>query len=49
MKIYLVVEVYRNGDPPRIVGAFKRKRSAESAAYDPRSMAWRNVIPVMVL
>ena len=46
--IYLVVELYRNGDPPRILGAFKSKRRAEKVAYDPRELAWRNIIPLRV-
>lgn len=46
--VYLVVELYRNGQPPRIIGAFKSKRRANAAAYDPRELTWRNVIPLKV-
>ena len=49
MKIYLVVELMRNGEPPRIIGAYKSKKSAEAAAYDPRALAWRNVIPLRLM
>ena len=48
MTVYLVVELYRNGDPPRILGAFQSKRDAEKCAYDPRELHWRNIIPVRV-
>jgi hypothetical protein len=48
MKIYLVVELFRNGEPPRILGAFRKKRDAERFAYDPRELGWRNIIPVKV-
>ena len=49
MKIWLVVELMKNGEAPRIIGAFRSKKSAEAAAYDPRALAWRNVIPLRVL
>ena len=49
MRIYLVVELYKNGEPPRIVGAFKSRKRAEQVAYDPRELNWRNVIPLRVL
>ncbi len=48
MLIYLVVELYSNGEPPRIIGAFKSKKAAEKRAYDPRELHWRNVIPLRV-
>lgn len=47
--IYLVVELYKNGDPPRIIGAFKKRKRANEVAYDPRELNWRNVIPLRVL
>lgn len=46
MKIYLVIELYKNGDAPRILGAFRKKGDADRTAYDPRALAWRNVVPV---
>ena len=46
-KIWLVVELYKSGEPPRIVGAFKRKSDAERTAYE-NSPACRNVIPLKV-
>ena len=47
-RIYLVVELYQNGDPPRIIGAFKSKKKAQEMAYDPRELHWRNIIPLTV-
>lgn len=49
MKIWLVVELYKNGEPPRILGAYRSKKGAEAAAYDPRALAWRNIIPLRVV
>ena len=46
MKIYLVIELQKNGEAPRILGAFRSKARAERTAYDPRELAWRNVVPV---
>ena len=46
MKMYLVVELYKNGEPPRILGLFRSKKDADKVAYDPRSLYWRNVIPL---
>ena len=40
MKCYIVIEL---GDPPKIIGVFKTKESAEKAAYAD-SEAWRNII-----
>ena len=48
MKVYLVVELYK-GNVPHIIGLFRSKKSAEAAAYDPRALTWRNVIPLRVL
>ena len=48
MKMYLVVELDRSA-PPRIIGLFKNKRDAERAAYDPRALAWRNIIPLRAM
>jgi len=47
--VYLVVELYRNGQPPRILGAFKSKKRAKEIAYDSRELTWRNVIPLRVM
>ena len=49
MKIWLVVELYKSGEAPRIIGAYRSKKVAEQRAYDPREIAWRNVIPVRVM
>lgn len=49
MRVYLVVELMKNSDAPRIIGLFRSKKSAEAAAYDPRALAWRNVIPLRVM
>jgi len=46
--VYLVVELYKNGEPPRIISAWNTRKAAEKAAYDPRELYWRNVIPVTV-
>lgn len=48
MKVYLVVELYKNGEPPRILGAYRSKKDAEKTAYDPKAIAWRNIIPLRV-
>ena len=48
MKVYLVIELQKNGEAPRIIGAFRKKADADRAAYDPRELAWRNVVPVTV-
>ena len=40
MKCYIVIEL---SDPPKIIGVFKTKASAEKAAYAD-SKAWRNII-----
>lgn len=46
--LYLVIELKR-ADMPRIIGLFRKKKDAETAAYDPRVTAcWRNVIPLRV-
>lgn len=47
MTLYLVLELHK-ADLPRIIGLFRKKKDAESAAYDPRATAWRNVIPLRV-
>lgn len=49
MRVYLVVELMKNNEPPRIIGLFQSKKNAEAAAYDPRALAWRNVIPLRVM
>lgn len=49
MMIYLVIELYRNGEAPRIIGAFKSRKRANEIAYDPRELHWRNVVPLRVL
>jgi hypothetical protein len=49
MKIWLVVELYKNGEPPRILGCYRSKKSAEAAAYDPRALVWRNIIPLRLM
>jgi len=49
MKTYLVVELYKSGDAPRIIGLFKSKKDAERAAYDPRALAWRSVIMLRLI
>jgi hypothetical protein len=46
--MYLVVE-YKRADPPRIIGLYRRKKTAERVAYNPRVMGcWRNVIKLKV-
>lgn len=40
MKCYIVIEL---GDPPKIIGVFKTKASAEKAACAD-DKAWRNII-----
>jgi hypothetical protein len=40
MKCYIVIEL---GDPPKIIGVFKTKESAEKAACAD-DKAWRNII-----
>ena len=49
MRVWLVVELMKNNEAPRIVGLFRSKKDAETAAYDPRALAWRNVIPLRVM
>ena len=46
-KLYLVIELYK-GDMPRIIGLYRNRKDAEAAAYDPRALTWRNVIPLEV-
>ncbi|MEE5994875.1 MAG: hypothetical protein V3G42_16875 [Oscillospiraceae bacterium] len=40
MKCYIVIEL---GDPPKIIGVFKTRASAEKAACAD-DKAWRNII-----
>ena len=47
-KVWLVIEIYKNNEPPRIIGAFKRKADADRTAYEPNCATWRNVIPLKV-
>lgn len=46
MKVYIVVELPQNvsRDVPRIVGVFRNKKDAETAAYSKERKNWCNII-----